>query len=216
MSLLEPKTLKLALLLRGILSHEVLRVVLEKRWRVQYGAHPKRKGYEMAVPFKGKDVAQERTDFGHPDVCLALTILHYYMQGLSEKQLLETFSCLDRQAEDERKNIYQQWINEVELGEKSELFYGIEAYDGINLTDLEAVKIKLFPVFSKHIGVINFWLKTKVFPVFAKQFPYRLVSTAGDLCLDFENFGVKAITTGFSETDDMACPLPLTIKQSNL
>ena len=32
----------------------------------------------MAVPFRAKDVAADRTEFGHPDVALVLTQLSYY------------------------------------------------------------------------------------------------------------------------------------------
>lgn len=63
----------LALVLRGILSHDVLFAVLQKRWRVDFGAHPTREHYQMAVPFRAKDVASERTEFGHPDLTICLT-----------------------------------------------------------------------------------------------------------------------------------------------
>ena len=74
------KLLKKALVLRGMLPGGVLRSILSKRHRVDYGIHPRRKGVNMAVPFKGKDVAKDRDDFGHPEktkrifVVLALDI----------------------------------------------------------------------------------------------------------------------------------------------
>eukprot|EP00961_Rhodomonas_salina_P159674 2150568-Rhodomonas_salina.1 len=80
------------------------------------------------------------------------------------------------------------------------------------------------------MGCINFWLQRKVFPVRtlganvnaescrvqAKQFPSKLVATAGELCLDKKRNGVDAVTTGFSGTDDMACLLPMTVTQKNM
>ena len=51
-----------------------------KRWRVNYGAQLTRKKYQMAVPFQAKDVASERTEFGHPDVALLLTSARTYYQ----------------------------------------------------------------------------------------------------------------------------------------
>ena len=38
--------------------------------------HP-RHNYQMAVPFRAKDVAPERTEYGHPDMQLSLTYAHY-------------------------------------------------------------------------------------------------------------------------------------------
>ncbi|CAD7948758.1 unnamed protein product, partial [Amoebophrya sp. A25] len=67
-----------ALLMRGLLSHEILRKVLTKRFRVNYGAHPQRPGCRMAVPYTAKDVAAPRTEFQQPDLAIALTFLTYY------------------------------------------------------------------------------------------------------------------------------------------
>lgn len=68
------------MVLSGLLRFEVLRLVLTKRWRVNYGVNAKglRK---MAVPFKAKDVAAEMTEFGHPDVAICFTLLSYYYSG---------------------------------------------------------------------------------------------------------------------------------------
>lgn len=53
---------------------KVLLLALSKRHRVEYGAHPS--GLRrMAVPYRAKDVAAERAEFGHPDVAMMLTIL---------------------------------------------------------------------------------------------------------------------------------------------
>eukprot|EP00961_Rhodomonas_salina_P083206 1117888-Rhodomonas_salina.1 len=161
---LEDRARSLALMLRGILTHEVLRAVLEKRWRVQYGAHPTRIGYEMAVPYRGKDAAQEQTEFGHPDVGLSLTILHYYQQGLSETQLKEVFERLERLAEGEKKALYRQWADQVHKSadvEASRLLEGATSYEGVNLEDSDMFRRKLYPVFRRHMGCINFWLQRK-------------------------------------------------------
>ena len=53
---------------------QVLLLVLSKRYRVDYGAHPA--GVRrMAVPYRAKDAAAERAEFGHPDVAMMLSIL---------------------------------------------------------------------------------------------------------------------------------------------
>ena len=70
----------LAYLLRGLLSSEVLLLALSKRYRVEYGVHPAA-ARRYAVPYRAKDVAAERTEFGHPDVAILLTYLTYYRGG---------------------------------------------------------------------------------------------------------------------------------------
>lgn len=68
------------MILSGLLRFEVLRLVLSKRWRVNYGVNVK--GHrKMAVPFKAKDVAAEMTEFGHGDVAICFTLLSYYYSG---------------------------------------------------------------------------------------------------------------------------------------
>lgn len=69
------------LILVGLLRFEVLKLILTKRWRVNYGVD-ERSTRKMAVPFKAKDVAVEMTEFGHPDVAICFTQLCYYYSGI--------------------------------------------------------------------------------------------------------------------------------------
>lgn len=69
------------LILSGFLRFNVLKLVLSKRWRVNYGVSENGPRM-MAIPFKAKDVAVEMTEFGHPDVAICLTQLSYYYSGL--------------------------------------------------------------------------------------------------------------------------------------
>lgn len=66
--------------LSGLLRFEVLKIVLTKRWRVNYGVDENGRR-KMAIPFKAKDVAAEMTEFGHPDVAICFTQLSYYYSG---------------------------------------------------------------------------------------------------------------------------------------
>lgn len=68
------------MILSGLLRFEVIKLVLTKRWRVNFGvdANSQRR---MAIPFKAKDVAAENTEFGHPDVAICFTQLSYYYSG---------------------------------------------------------------------------------------------------------------------------------------
>jgi hypothetical protein len=203
----------LALCLRGVLAHNVLKVVLFKRWRVQYGDHPTRTRFQMAVPYRAKDVAAERTEFGHADVALSLTFAHYYQAGLSMKQLRDVFERLKRMSESEAKMKYRTWVAELPDSDKN----GIASYEGVNIEDGGLFETKLFPVFRKHMLVIRFWLFKLILPIQAKQFPKKLLATAPDLCRSPQLCSEwQAITTGFSGTDDLSLLLPPTILQRNV
>lgn len=71
------------MILSGLLRFEVLKLVLTRRWRVNYGVDPSGER-KMAIPFKAKDVAAEKTEFGHPDVAICYTQLSYYYSGKIE------------------------------------------------------------------------------------------------------------------------------------
>lgn len=68
------------LIFSGLLRFEVLKLILTKRWRVNYGVNEKGTR-KMAIPFKAKDVAAEMTEFGHSDVAICFTYLSYYYSG---------------------------------------------------------------------------------------------------------------------------------------
>ena len=198
-----------ALILRGYLASGVLESILTKRWRVNYGAHPTREKYQMAVPFQAKDVAAERTEYGHPDVALILTFSHYYHQGLSKEQLLDLFKYIRRMDESEAKAIYSQWIKIISTDALKPV--EIQSYDCINLKDANLFEDKLYPAFHKNMLVIYFWLTKLIYPIQAKQFPKKVTSTSWDLCKSG-----SVVTTGFSGTNDLDNVLPLTVKSRNM
>lgn len=68
------------LILNGLLQFDILKLMLVKRWRVNYGINKKGQR-KMAVPFRAKDVAADRTEFGHNDVAIGFTQLSYYYSG---------------------------------------------------------------------------------------------------------------------------------------
>lgn len=77
------------MILSGLLRFEVLKLVLTKRWRVNYGVDTNGSLRKMAIPFKAKDIAAEMTEFGHPDVAICFTQLSYYYSGKS--RLIEIY-----------------------------------------------------------------------------------------------------------------------------
>lgn len=68
------------MILSGLLRFEVLKLVLTKRWRVNYGVDSKNRR-NMAIPFKAKDIPAVDAEFGHPDVAICFTQLSYYYSG---------------------------------------------------------------------------------------------------------------------------------------
>jgi hypothetical protein len=49
-----------------------------------------------AVPFVGKDVPSERSEFAHPDIVISLTILAFRYEGIRRFELRETLKQLQR------------------------------------------------------------------------------------------------------------------------
>ncbi|CAF2162823.1 unnamed protein product [Rotaria magnacalcarata] len=73
------------LLAKAWLSHELLYHVMSYRYRVEYGLS-ETKEKEIAIPFRGKDLPSENSEFSHPDIMMGFTILSYLYRGLDLKQ----------------------------------------------------------------------------------------------------------------------------------
>ncbi|UJR11152.1 hypothetical protein I4U23_015333 [Adineta vaga] len=201
--------IQLFLIVRGLLSSEVLLIALKKRHRVNYGINPNPSFHRfMAVPFRAKDVAADRTEFGHPDVALVLTQLSYYYSGLTDSQLKQCFDRLSKR-ESDPATIYEQWIR---YEDKDRIPSSIIHWNGVNLEDYHQRTEHIFPTFRYHMLVVNYFLNHFVFPREAKQFPYKIISSAWDLSSSIRS---KPIT-GFSGTNDTQLLLPIHIRQHEL
>ncbi|CAL8134406.1 unnamed protein product [Orchesella dallaii] len=195
------------LLVSGYLRRGVFFSAFCKRWRVECGVNDKGDKL-MAVPFRAKDVAAERTEFGHPDMAIVLTQLSYYYSGLNDEQLYEAFNILRIMTGPEKD--YNSWMRAIP--NTKNIHDSIKMYKGINLLDYEQRTKYLFPILRRHKLVIDFWLENVVFPKESKQFPGKLVMNAWDLCYEKQNHS----TTGFSGTNDSSLLLPATISQQDL
>ncbi|CAM4883176.1 unnamed protein product [Rotaria socialis] len=201
--------IQLFLIMRGLLSSEVLFVALKKRYRVNFGVNQNSKFNRlMAVPFRAKDVAADNTEFGHPDVAIVLTQLSYYYSGLSDSQMLQCFDRLN-QDESDPEMIYDEWIS---LEEENETISSIKQWKTVNLKDYQQRTQRLFPTLRYNMSVINYFLNHFVFPREAKQFPHKLVSSPWDLSASSRT----KIITGFSGTNDTQLLLPVHIRQCDL
>ena len=200
--------------LRGFIAFDIFILCFSKRWRVEYGVNKQTNNLKkalMAVPFRGKDVAAERTEYGHPDVAMAMTILSYYHSGLSSSELTLCFKKLDALDEAERDRYYSDWYQFLDPDLIEEFNSIPTQYGGVNLSDVSQ-KENLFSALRKHILVINFFLFKVVFPKEAKQFPYKIVATSWMHAEVNRDHSV----TGFSGTNDTSLLLPLSIKQNDL
>ncbi len=160
----------------------------------------------MAVPFRAKDVAAEKTEFGHPDLAIILTHLSYYYSGLDETQLEHVFEVLKKKKEPEA--YYSRWISKIP---REQVQDSISSYKSINMKDAQQ-RYLVFEMLKKHKTVIDFWLAHCVFLRECVQFPGKLVMTPWDLCYERQCHPV----TGFSGTNDSSILLPLMISQQDL
>lgn len=192
------------LILRGLISYDIVIHCLRKRWSVDYGVNKNSIWKKLsAVPYRAKDTASERTEFGHPDIAIFLTLLSYYYQGLSKEQFTLVLSKLKKE---KNKTEYQAWVDlDSEIIESC-----YHSLDGINLSDFQQMDY-LFQIFHKNMKTINYWLGVKVFPTETKIFQYKLGANAWDLALSG-----KYPTRGFSGTKDNYLLLPISIYQKNL
>jgi len=201
--------IQLFLIIRGLLSSEVLLVAFKKRYRVNYGVNPNLSFNRlMAVPFRAKDVVADRTEFGHPDVALVLTQLSYYYSGLNNSQLSQCFNRLNNE-ETDPTSIYDQWIL---YEDEKDIPNSIKQWNRVNLKDYQQQIDYLFPTFRYNMLVINYFLNYFVFSREAKQFPYKLITSAWNLSSSLRS----NLITGFSGTNDTQLLLPIHIQQYDL
>jgi Protein of unknown function (DUF3645) len=144
-----------------------------------------------------------RAEFGHPDVAIVLTCLSYYYGGLTKDQMLLCFDLLSKVDNPEME--YDHW---VELGQ--DIPEGLLRLNGVNTEDKTQVDELLVPLFSKNKGVVDFYLAQVVFPRAAREFPFKLPTSAWDLVEAKKN-----VTTGFSGTNDNRYLLPTSIIQED-
>jgi hypothetical protein len=164
------------LALRGFLVGGLLRHCLLKRHRVDFGvARPGKR--RVAVPFRFADTPDERSEFAHPDCAIAFTVLAYYYDGLTRRELEQTLKTLLTQGDSAQRKFYDLWfqascsdqiaVNHVFL----ESIDCIEKVDPTNQAQFE----KLWHIYSHNMYTINFYLNYCVLPYETEQFESRRV-----------------------------------------
>ncbi|KAL9125857.1 MAG: hypothetical protein Q9217_005002 [Psora testacea] len=204
-------------LVRGLLVYRILLLTLKKRWNVQYGLHPTRD--PIAVPFHAKGVPSEQAEWGHPDVAILFTCLAFYFGGLSLAQLRQSLEHLVKS--DDPSSEYDRWTQST-----NSLPGSLREWNVINVDD-EVQLMEIWQHVRHVVVVIDYFLNHFVFPKHAKQFRLKLQASGWDIPLlspdsqtltGQERVGdcPRALTTGFSGTNDNRTMLPLTIKQEDL
>jgi hypothetical protein len=197
--------LKRLLVLRGLFAYNILHFALTgKRWLVDYGIHPTRS--LLAVPFRAKGVPSDSAMFGHPEVTLVLTCLSYYYEGLKMSQVRQCVSLLKE--EDDPEAEYERWIMQC----RDELPRGLHSFSGVNVDDTPSFEQELYPHLQYQKGLIDFFLSRVVFPRDAKEYPFKLSTSAWDIP-SRPNY---PLTTGFSGTNDNRYLLPRSMPQKDL
>ena len=100
---------------------------------------------------------------------------------------------------------YDHWIT---LGQ--DIPRELHKFNGVNTEDETQVDELLVPSFSRNKGAVDFYLSHVVFPRAAREFPYKLPTSAWDLVEEKKN-----LTTGFSGTNDNRYLLPTSIIQED-
>ncbi|KAK8175389.1 hypothetical protein IWX90DRAFT_469628 [Phyllosticta citrichinensis] len=211
-----PHTIKKSIYqLRGLIVHRILLLTLKKRWNVQYGLHPLRD--PIAVPYNAKGVPSDESEWGHPDVAIVFTCLSFYYAGLTRAQLRESLQAVLKA--DDPSGRYDRWVESV-----GTLPGPLREWNIINVDD-EAQLSELWGHFRYSVVVIDYFLNHSVFPKHAKQFQSKIQASGWDIpYFDPQSSNSstrtgqphRALTTGFSGTNDNRTMLPLTIKQHDL
>lgn len=77
------------------------------RYRVEYGLSEKRKK-AIAIPFKGKDLPSENSEFSDPDIMIGFTIISYLYRGLDLKQVKDGLIKLKSDSKQDRDSLLRQ------------------------------------------------------------------------------------------------------------
>ncbi|ROT41910.1 hypothetical protein SODALDRAFT_347045 [Sodiomyces alkalinus F11] len=197
--------LKNLYLLRGLISQRILLLCLKKRWNVQYGLHPDRA--PIAVPFEAKGIPSQTAEYGHPDTALVLTCLAFYQTGVTKGQISQSLQHVIKS--DDPAARYERWINGSDT-----LPVTLRHWHLVNADD-EAQVDELWQHLRFDRIVLNHYMNNFVFPAHAKQFSIKLQASGWDIPL-FSTGPRRALTTGFSGTNDNKGMLPQNIKQDDL
>ena len=173
-----------ALTARGLFAGDLLRSALHKRHRVEFGVDNITWRCEMAIPFRFKDAPSERTEFGHPDLAIALTLRAYAEDGLTRKSFCRILHWLKDLPLLEQGFQYSLWLRAAAEAEERASAETVDKAvarrlelpknaEGLTLED-EMID-RLWPKLRRNLQVIETYLAEFVFPKETRQFPFKAV-----------------------------------------
>ncbi|CAJ1419897.1 unnamed protein product [Effrenium voratum] len=165
---------------------------------------------KLAIPFVGKDVPSQSSEFAHPDVVIGLTILAYRYEGLRREDFDEVLGMLCDRLESEAGAVLERptsllwrtWVEEsgadfcvkqAELDEQtSSQVLGLEEGGALQKPDRmlplhllerrnEANMAQLFELVRKLPSAVHFYLEQSVFPQFMRFQDEKLSASGQDL-----------------------------------
>lgn len=178
-------------LLRGLFAWGYLPSALKKRWHVEYGLSRER--CLCAVPYRSKGVPATAAEFAQPDMMVLLTALSYYYTGLQLEDTRRSLGILLRMPDPADE--YSQWVKDCNIMNR------YRDVAGVNLQD-DSCTEHLHEYLYKRKPLIDFFLKHVVLAKESKEYPFKLSSSAWDLCAGT----VEKVTQGFSGTTDALMP----------
>ncbi|CAF2238525.1 unnamed protein product [Rotaria magnacalcarata] len=194
------------LLVKAWLAHELLYHVMSYRHRVEYGLSEKRKK-EVAIPFRGKDLPSENSEFSHSDVMIGFTILSYLYRGLDLEQVKNGLIKLKSDPKQDRDNLLEEWIqtsrnwiDERIQQEKDEFPEWSRSFKTLDLQDEHKIK-KVYTYLSRNFSFVQYYLSNFIFPNDTKHYKKKLTGNAHTLAGEGK-------MKGFSGTDDRNDTMP--------
>ncbi|CAM4943621.1 unnamed protein product [Rotaria socialis] len=202
------------LLAKAWLHHDILYHVMSYRYRVEYGLSENRE-IEIAIPFRGKDLPSEKSEFSHPDIMIGFTILTYLYRGLNFEQVKRGLLNLKNDPKQNRDSVLQKWvqenkkwIDEIIEETKEEFPKWLKSFKTLDLEDDTKIK-KVHLYLSRNFSFIEYYLTNFTFPNDIKHYKKKLTGNAHTLAGEGK-------TKGFSGTDDRNDTMPESVVPKRL
>lgn len=191
---------------RGLIACSVLEHCLTKRHSVEYGIR-RSHGKRLAVPYRASNTPSERSEFGHPDCAILLTLLSYFSDGLSQSELRQAFETLLACDESIQESHYDVWFRLSCERMPEEDRACVERVSMVDLSNENQLDV-LYEYFHMNFETIAFWVCHCLFPCETSQYPQKLLANAWHLAQNPDG-----LVGGFSGTDDNHRALPLQVTQ---
>ncbi|CAF4456495.1 unnamed protein product [Rotaria sp. Silwood2] len=200
------------LLAKAWLHHDILYHVMSYRYRVEHGLSDRREK-EIAIPFRGKNLPSEKSEFSHSDIMIGFTILSYLYRGLNFEQVKRGLLNLKNDPKQNRDSVLQKWVQENKkwideiIEEKEEFPEWLKSFKTLDLEDDNRIE-KVHLYLSRNFNFIEYYLSNFTFQNI-KHYKKKLTGNAHTLAGEGE-------TKGFSGTDDRNDTMPESVVPERL